>query len=94
LHQGQLYKKIHKLHHEFSAPFGLAAEYAHPLEILILGTGTIGGPLLWCVLSNGNLHILTMYIWIMLRLFREFPCLLHHCVLTFFFFFALYLSVR
>ncbi|POW03523.1 hypothetical protein PSTT_11006 [Puccinia striiformis] len=70
LHQGQLYKKIHKLHHEFSAPFGLAAEYAHPLEILILGTGTIGGPLMWCVLSKGNLHILTMYIWIVLRLFR------------------------
>lgn len=70
LHHGQLYKKIHKLHHEFSAPFGLAAEYAHPLEILILGTGTIGGPLLWCLISKGNLHIMTMYIWIMLRLFR------------------------
>jgi methylsterol monooxygenase len=24
-----LYKRVHKLHHEFSAPFGLAAEYAH-----------------------------------------------------------------
>lgn len=70
LHKGQLYKKIHKLHHEFSAPFGLAAEYAHPLEILILGTGTIGGPFLWCVLTEGNLHILTMYIWIVLRLFQ------------------------
>lgn len=60
LHYGPLYKKIHKLHHEFSAPFGLAAEYAHPLEILILGMGTIGGPFLWCVLSGGNLHMVTM----------------------------------
>lgn len=57
LHQGALYQRIHKLHHEFSAPFGLAAEYAHPLEILILGMGTVGGPLLWSVLSGGNLHV-------------------------------------
>lgn len=70
LHWGPLYKKIHKLHHAFSAPFGLAAEYAHPLEILILGTGTIGGPILWCLASKGNLHIATMYIWIILRLFQ------------------------
>ncbi|KAF8502889.1 hypothetical protein F5888DRAFT_1868232 [Russula emetica] len=34
-----------QLHHKYSAPFGLAAEYAHPLEVMILGTGTILGPL-------------------------------------------------
>jgi len=86
LHWGPLYKNIHKLHHEFSAPFGLAAEFAHPLEILILGTGTVGGPLLWCILSGGNLHIITMYIWIVLRLFQavdahsgyDFPWSLQH----------------
>lgn len=70
LHWGPLYKKIHKLHHTYSAPFGLAAEYAHPLEILILGLGTIGGPFLYCVLSGGNLHIITVYLWIVLRLFQ------------------------
>ncbi|KAF8752773.1 sterol oxidase [Rhizoctonia solani] len=26
----------HKIHHKYSAPFGLAAEYAHPAEVLIL----------------------------------------------------------
>jgi len=83
-----LYKRIHKLHHKFSAPFGLAAEYAHPVEIFVLGIGTIGGPLLWCWLSNGNLHLVTMYLWIILRLFQavdahsgyDFPLSLRHFV--------------
>ncbi|KAB5588949.1 C-4 methylsterol oxidase [Ceratobasidium theobromae] len=47
LHYGPLYKHIHKVHHKYSAPFGLAAEYAHPAEVFILGMGTIGGPLLY-----------------------------------------------
>jgi hypothetical protein len=64
-----LYKHIHKLHHKYSAPFGLAAEYAHPLEVMILGTGTIFGPLLYCWFKP-NLHIVTVYIWITLRLFQ------------------------
>jgi len=86
LHHRSVYKYVHKIHHEYSAPFGLAAEYAHPIEILVLGTGTIGGPFLWAVLSNGNLHIATVYIWIILRLFQavdahsgyDFPWSLHN----------------
>ncbi|KAM0755726.1 C-4 methylsterol oxidase [Meredithblackwellia eburnea MCA 4105] len=70
LHHRSIYKYIHKLHHEFSAPFGLAAEYAHPIEILVLGIGTVGGPLLWCWASGGNMHLITMYTWITLRLFQ------------------------
>lgn len=69
LHTPLLYKHIHKLHHKYSAPFGLAAEYAHPLEVMILGTGTIFGPLLYCWIKP-NLHIVTVYIWITLRLFQ------------------------
>jgi sterol desaturase/sphingolipid hydroxylase (fatty acid hydroxylase superfamily) len=29
-----LYPRIHKIHHEFKAPIGMASEYAHPLEFI------------------------------------------------------------
>ncbi|KAF8324823.1 hypothetical protein F5887DRAFT_1021676 [Amanita rubescens] len=85
LHIGVLYKHIHKIHHKYSAPFGLAAEYAHPAEVFILGTGTIAGPILYCYFTR-NLHILTVYVWITLRLFQaidahsgyDFPWSLQH----------------
>lgn len=69
LHYGPFYRNIHKIHHQFSAPFGLAAEYAHPAEVLILGIGTIGSPILYCAITR-NLHLITVYIWIILRLFQ------------------------
>ncbi|KZV98925.1 putative ERG25-C-4 methyl sterol oxidase [Exidia glandulosa HHB12029] len=85
LHYGPLYRHIHKIHHKYSAPFGLAAEYAHPLEMIILGVGTVGGPILYTSITH-NFHIVTMYIWICLRLFQaidahsgyDFPWSLHN----------------
>ncbi|KAI0791411.1 C4-methyl sterol oxidase [Abortiporus biennis] len=87
LHWGPLYKHIHKIHHKYAAPFGLAAEYAHPAEVFILGTGTLGGPILYTSLFH-NLHIFTVYVWIVLRLFQavdshsgyDFPWSLQHIV--------------
>lgn len=84
-HWGFLYKAVHKIHHQYSAPFGLAAEYASPIEVMALGFGTVGCPILWCAIT-GDLHIITMYVWIVLRLFQaidahsgyEFPWSLHH----------------
>ncbi|KAJ7153079.1 hypothetical protein C8R43DRAFT_1096582 [Mycena crocata] len=85
LHYGPLYKHIHKIHHKYSAPFGLAAEYAHLAEVAILGTGTVAGPLLYCYFT-ANLHVLTVYTWMALRLFQaidahsgyDFPWSLQH----------------
>ncbi|KAK4235531.1 hypothetical protein C8A03DRAFT_36619 [Achaetomium macrosporum] len=85
LHYGPLYKSIHKLHHTYSAPFGLAAEYASPIEVMLLGIGVVGSPILWVSLT-GELHLVTMYVWIILRLFQaidahsgyDFPWSLRH----------------
>ena len=85
MHWGPLYKNIHKIHHQYSAPFGLAAEYASPIEVMVLGLGTVIFPIVWVAIT-GNLHILTMYCWIVLRLFQaidahsgyELPWSLHH----------------
>jgi methylsterol monooxygenase len=80
-----MYKRVHKIHHHFSAPFGLAAEYASPIEVMFLGFGTVGAPILYCSIFK-DLHILTVYLWITCRLFQaidahsgyEFPWSLHH----------------
>ena len=59
---------IHKQHHKFAAPFGLAAEYAHPVETVVLGVGFFLGPLFWCLFQE--LHVFTMAIWLAVRLIQ------------------------
>ena len=68
-HYGVFYKYIHKQHHRYAAPFGLSAEYAHPVETMSLGFGTVGMPIFY-VLYTGNLHLFTLCVWITLRLFQ------------------------
>lgn len=87
LHYGVFYKYIHKQHHRYAAPFGMAAEYAHPIEVVLLGIGTVGIPMVWCLITK-NLHLFTVCAWITLRLLQavdahsgyEFPWSLHHIV--------------
>ncbi|KAG2191154.1 hypothetical protein INT46_001414 [Mucor plumbeus] len=82
MHWPPLYKSIHKVHHEYAAPFGIAAEYAHPLETSILGFGTIGGPLIYHFVEthyfhgtrDWQLHMFTMLFWITCRLFQAIDC--------------------
>eukprot|EP00842_Homolaphlyctis_polyrhiza_P005301 jgi/Hompol1/5772/HPOL_002055-RA len=85
LHWGSLYKNIHKQHHTYSAPFGLAAEYAHPIETLVLGIGFFVGPLLWVAVLR-DLHVINIFVWVLARLIQvvdshsgyDFPWALRH----------------
>ncbi|KAI9219642.1 fatty acid hydroxylase superfamily-domain-containing protein [Blastocladiella britannica] len=66
LHYGQLYKIVHKQHHEYAAPIGLCAEYAHPLEVIILSMGTLLGPLFYTI-ATGDFHVFSMIVWSVIR---------------------------
>lgn len=64
LHDRRIYKHIHKVHHHFQAPFGMTAEYAHPAETMILGTGFFIGLVLF---TN---HFFLLWAWVTVRLFE------------------------
>jgi sterol desaturase/sphingolipid hydroxylase (fatty acid hydroxylase superfamily) len=68
LHWKRIYKYIHKVHHVHTAPFGIAAEYAHPVETMFLGFGTIFPPVLFSWFQG--MHLLTLYTWLIVRLFQ------------------------
>lgn len=68
LHTPYLYKHVHSIHHHHAAPFGIAAEYAHPFEVLFLGTATLTGPLLFTP------HLFTLYVYLALRCIQTVEC--------------------
>lgn len=55
-----LYARFHKIHHEFTAPIGLAASYCHPVEMLVSNCLplTFGASLV-------QAHTFTLLIWVM-----------------------------
>jgi len=53
---------IHKVHHQFYSPFGMTAEYAHPLETLILGMGFFLAVHALCD------HVIWLFLWLLVRM--------------------------
>jgi len=58
-HMKRLYPYIHKVHHRFTAPIALSAQYAHPVEHLIANILPIVLP---CMLLRT--HILTFWVFL------------------------------
>lgn len=62
-HHPSIYRHIHKIHHEWTAPIGIVSIYAHPLEHLIANVLPVAmGPL---VMGS---HIATAWMWFSMAL--------------------------
>lgn len=67
LHRPELYKRIHKIHHDFKMPNGFAAEYAHPVEHTLANLFPLfAGPIL-IALTTGRCHLVSSLAWTMFR---------------------------
>mmetsp|Transcript_11278 Transcript_11278/g.1010 ORF Transcript_11278/g.1010 Transcript_11278/m.1010 type:complete len:140 (+) Transcript_11278:589-1008(+) len=62
-----LYKKVHKIHHEFVNSVSISSSYAHPIEY-ILGN-SVPTALGFMILGN-KCHFVTYLIWLGIRLFE------------------------
>jgi len=63
MHTKWFYRSIHARHHRFTAPIGIASEFAHPVEqVLANQLPTILGAMLM------GSHLLTFWVWLFLRI--------------------------
>lgn len=54
LHHPRIYKYIHKMHHQYTAPIAIVSLYAHPLEVLFGNVLALIGPAFFV-----NMHVYT-----------------------------------
>jgi sterol desaturase/sphingolipid hydroxylase (fatty acid hydroxylase superfamily) len=68
LHWSAIYGYIHKHHHQYKVTIGIASEYAHPLEFVLSNAIPFtAGPLIVAALSPMGVHLLTFWMWTILR---------------------------
>lgn len=59
LHHPTLYGRLHKMHHEYTAPFAMAAIYCTPVEMVLANLVPFLG-----IVSIYRFHIFTVYCWV------------------------------
>jgi sterol desaturase/sphingolipid hydroxylase (fatty acid hydroxylase superfamily) len=65
MHTPYFYSRIHKKHHEYKSSISYSAEYAHPVEYMLVNIMATGsGPLL----LGTNIHFITFLTWIIYRI--------------------------
>lgn len=74
LHHSSVYKLWHKKHHEFKGTIGFAAEYAHPIEVVLSNQlPTLGG-----IFLVGT-HPLCVFVWLAFRLQQTYEAHSGYC---------------